>query len=120
MHTNIPKKKIKWKQADMVLSVSRQLSKWTWFNKTQSWIDSGHDPEKTLSWMNTIQNPSGHNPQWTQSQMNIIPNGYDPKQTQFWIDTIPNGHNLEPKWTWSQMDTILNGHLHPYSSLDAL
>ena len=69
-------------------------------------MDPVHDPEWTQSRMDTI--PNGHNPDWTQSRMDTIPNGHNPEWTQSRMDTIPNGHN--PEWTQSRMDTIPNGH----------
>ena len=77
---------------------------------SKNW-DPVHDPEKhnpewTQSRMDTI--PNGHNPEWTPSRMDTIPNGHNPEWTQSRMDTIPNGHN--PEWTPSRMDTIPNGH----------
>ena len=72
----------------------------------RSLMDPVHDPEWTQSRMDTI--PNGHNPEWTQSRMDTIPNGHNPEWTQSRMDTIPNGHH--PEWTQSRMDTIPNGH----------
>ena len=44
--------------------------------------DPVHDPEK-------------HNPEWTQSRMDTIPNGHNPEWTPSRKDTIPKGHNPE-------------------------
>ena len=76
-----------------------------------SQMDPVHDPEKhnpewTPSRMDTI--PNGHNPEWTQSRMDTIRNGHNFERTQFRKDTIPNEHN--PERTQSRMDTIPNGH----------
>ena len=57
--------------------------------------DPVHDPEK-------------HDPEWTQSRMDTIPNGHHPEWTPSRMDTIPNGHH--PKWAPSRMDTIPKGH----------
>ena len=54
-------------------------------------IPNGHDPEWTRSRKDTI-------PDWKQSRMEMIPNGHDPEETQSRIDTI------------SRMDTTLIGH----------
>ena len=43
-------------------------------------------------------------PEWTQSRMDMIPNG-----------TIPNGH--DSKWAKSPINTIPNRHLHLQSYL---
>ena len=87
----------------------------TWFVQLflPSVSDPVHDPEKhnpewTQSRMDTI--PNGHNPEWTQSRMDTIPNEHHPEWTPSRMDTIPNGHH--PEWTPSRMDTIPNGH-HP-------
>ena len=40
---------------------------------------NGHDPER-------------HNPEWTQSRMDAIPNGHNPEWTQSRMSTIPNEH----------------------------
>ena len=34
-----------------------------------------------------------HDPEWTPSQMDMIPNEYHPEWAQSRKDTIPNGHN---------------------------
>ena len=49
---------------------------------TNSSPDPVHDPEK-------------HDPEWTQSRMDTIPNGHNPEWTQSRKDTIPKGHNPE-------------------------
>ena len=64
-------------------------------------LDPVHNPEWTQSRRDTI--PNGHNPEWTQSRMDTIPNGHNPEWTQSRKDTIPNGHN--PEWTQSRMST---------------
>ena len=46
-----------------------------------------------------------HNPEWTQSRMDTIPNGHNPERTQSRTDTIPNG--LDPEWTRFQMITYI-------------
>ena len=48
-----------------------------------------------------------HDPEWTPSRMDTIPNGHHSEWTQSRMDTIPNGHN--PEWTPSRKDTIPNG-----------
>ena len=81
--------------------------------------------------LNWITIPNEHLLKWTQSCMDIIPNGivhngHDPKWTPSRMDTIPNGHDLE--WTRSRMNTIPNGlmdivpneHLYLYYHLDVL
>ena len=74
---------------------------------------SGHNPEWTPSRMDTI--PNGHHPEWTPSRMDTIPKGHNPEWAQSRMDTIPNGHH--PEWTQSRMDTIPNEHLQLYSTL---
>ena len=55
--------------------------------------------------MNTI--PKGHNPEGTLSRMDTIPNKHDPEFTR-----IPNGH--DPEWTQSRMGTIPNEHIRSH------
>ena len=43
---------------------------------------NGHDSE-------------GHNPEWTPSRIDSIPNGHYLKRTPSRMDTIPNGHHPE-------------------------
>ena len=68
--------------------------------------------------MDPVHDPEKHNPEWTPSRMDTIPNGHNPEWTQSRMaqsrmDTIPNGHH--PEWTQSRKDTIPNEHLQLYS-----
>ena len=75
-----------------------------------------HNPGWTPSRMNTIPNghhSKGHNPECTQSRMDTIPkdtipNVHNPESTQSQMYTIPSRQNLER--ARSQMDTIQSGH----------
>ena len=45
---------------------------------------------------NPVHDLERHNPEWTQSRMNTIPNEHNPKWTRSRMDTIPNGP--DPEW----------------------
>ena len=68
----------------------KRLQNWDFVKKSQQYLNSwytdncpnGHNPER-------------HNPEWTQSRMDTIPNGHNPEWTPSRMDTIPKGHNPE-------------------------
>ena len=87
--------------------------RWVFFNN--GWvIRVGVDIQRCIvglavrAFSDPVHDPKKHDPEWTPSRMDTIPNGHHPEWTPSRMDTIPNGHN--PEWTQSQMDTIPNGH----------
>ena len=81
-------------------------------------IPNEHNPERTQSRMDI--SPNGHYAEWTLCRMDTIPNStipneHNPEWTSSRMGTIPNGHH--PEWAPSRMDTIPNEHLPSYGTL---
>ena len=46
----------------------------------------------TIYYIPNGHHSDGHNPEWTPSRMDTIPNGHNPEWTQSRMDTIPHEH----------------------------